>query len=167
MIATTRHVAQTPRGNAQTSRTIPFPKCHVPRTSSELQFSQLLMEAEIRENSMFHRIISGLHVKSSERIAKSSSISIADRELIEEQTRVIIEKIIQQRNNEQFQKENTPLYNPLSSIPNNGNESKSIRKESRFDNRRGYSMDWSDEVDMGDNDDDTTTGGEEVFDLDF
>ena len=166
MTATTRHIAQTPRGNAQTSRTIPFPKCHVPRTSSELQFSQLMMEAEIRENSMFHRIISGLHVKSLEHIAKLPSISIADRELIEEQTRVIIEKIIQQRNKEQIPIE-TSLYNPLTTIPRNRYEAKSIRRESRFDNRLDFSMDESDDVDMGDNEDDTDTRGEEVFDLDF
>ena len=103
--------------NCEPSRIIPFPKSHIPRTRSELQLAEETIAAEFRDKCMFDRLLYGIHLKSIEYSRKLSSTS--DREFLARQTRAMIEKLIQQRNNELIlslpTKEECSLYSRESS----------------------------------------------------
>ncbi len=150
----------------QSSHTIPFPKSHVRRTGSELQFCQGMQEAEARDNRMFHRLISGLQVKSLEHASKIA-MPVVDREEIERQTRATIQRIIQHRN-EQLQVSNQ--ISPIVNIPVDEAQRRRLRAGSRgylqHDDQYGF---FSNMVEVGDNEGGLIDNeyGENVFDLDL
>lgn len=49
-----------PRPRASTTQTIPLPTSHIPRTQSELQLREDMVEAEWRELRMFYRVVNGI-----------------------------------------------------------------------------------------------------------
>jgi hypothetical protein len=148
----------------QSSTTIPFPKSHVRRTGSELQFYQGMQEAEARDNRMFHRLISGLQIKTLEHASKIP-MSVVDREFIERQTKETIERIIQHRS-EQLQG-----ATPISAIVNmTETHSRPLRARNRGshqpDDHYGF---FSDLAEGSDNEGDGANNedGENLFDLDL
>jgi hypothetical protein len=43
--------------------TIPLPRSHIPRTLSEVQLSEEMIEAELRELRMFYRVVNGIQTQ--------------------------------------------------------------------------------------------------------
>lgn len=148
----------------QSSRTIPFPKSHVRRTGSELQFYQGMQEAEARDNRMFHRLISGLQLKSLEHASKIP-MSVVDREFMERQTRATIERIVKHRS-EQLQGA-TPI-SPIVNMTETHNRLLRARNRSSHqpDDHYGFFSELAEgsdnEGESADNED-----GENLFDLDL
>jgi hypothetical protein len=115
---------------------------------------------------MFHRLISGLQVKSLEHASKIA-MPVVDREEIERQTRATIQRIIQHRN-EQLQVSNQ--ISPIVNIPVDEAQRRRLRAGSRgylqHDDQYGF---FSNMVEVGDNEGGLIDNeyGENVFDLDL
>jgi hypothetical protein len=144
-------LAATPQVD-EPKRTIPFPKSHIHRTTSELQLAEETLAAEARDLIMFHRLINGIHKKSLEYFQKLPSA--IDREELAEKTRVALEKIIQRKNE---------LINPASTAHAKEEHTSIVVKGTKRMSCTNYVGQYGSE-----NQDDTFDPiEEEVFEFDF
>ena len=123
----------------QPSKTIPLPSSHVHRTQSELQLCQDMEVAEMRDASMFNRLVNGIRVRQMEldQSYTESPYPYARNALQVESERSIA-NIINTRNTPLDETPIRALENVRSTLPTTINNNGVLQQE-----RTGYAEDWS------------------------